>query len=134
MREDLSSHSPYGELVGTSIVRVDNTERTLEAAYYARHEFTNRIGIVSGGMLSAMLDSVTGLVALSMLPKDLMAAHTSLRVEYLRAAHPGRLIGRARVMEYTGRDIRSQGELFDSEGRMVARAEATLRVIRKEHG
>ncbi len=131
MREDLNSHSPYGELVGTAIVRVDRAEKTLEAAYEAKHEFTNRIGTISGGMLSAMLDSVTGLVALATLPDELTAAHTSLKIEYLRPAYPGRLLGRARVVEHKDRDIRSEGELVDSEGQIVARGEATLRVIRK---
>jgi len=131
MREDLNGQSPYGELIGTSIGRVDSAEKTLEVTYEAKHDFTNRIGTISGGMLSAMLDSVTGLVALAALPDELTAAHTSLKIEYLRPAYPGRLVGRARVVGHKDRDIRSEGELVDSDGQMVARGEATLRVIRK---
>ncbi len=132
MREDLEGHSPYGELVGTTIVSVDTDARAIEVGYEAKPEFTNRIGTISGGMLSAMLDSVTGLGALVALPEDLTAAHTSLKVQYLRAALPGRLTGRGRVVEYADRDIRSEGELLDAEGTTVARGEATLRVLRKK--
>jgi uncharacterized protein (TIGR00369 family) len=132
MRKDLQGHSPYGELVGTTIVSADEDARTIEVGYEAKHEFTNRIGTISGGMLSAMLDSVTGLAALVALPEDLTAAHTSLKVQYLRPANPGRLTGRARVVEYADRDIRSEGELLDAEGTTVARGEATLRVLRKK--
>ena len=97
MRKDLHGHSPYGELIGTTILSADAEGKAIEVAYEAREEFTNRIGTISGGMLSAMLDSVTGLAALVALPEELTAAHTTLRVEYLRPVRPGRLTGRARV-------------------------------------
>jgi uncharacterized protein (TIGR00369 family) len=134
MRKNLTIRSPWGELIGTTVVRVDDDERALEVEYQAKHEFTNRIGTISGGMLSAMLDSVTGLAALAILPDDLFAAHTSLQVEYLRPAKPGKLIARAKVLEHKNRDIRARGELVDLEGRIVARGEATLRVLRKRRG
>ncbi len=132
MRRDLHGHSPYGELIGTTILSADAEGKAIEVAYEAREEFTNRIGTVSGGMLSAMLDSVTGLAALIALSEDLTAAHTTLRVEYLRPVRPGRLSGRARVVEHGDREIRSQGELIDGDGMTVARGEATLRILRKK--
>ena len=133
MREDLHRHSPYGQMMGTSILDADADAKTIEVSYEARHEFTNRVGTISGGMLSAMLDSVTGLAALVALPEELTAVHISLKVVYVRPVRPGTLTGRARVVEHTDRDIRSQGELLDAEG-TVARAEATLRVLRKKRG
>ena len=132
MRKDLHGHSPYGELIGTTILSADAEGKAIEVAYEAREEFTNRIGTVSGGMLSAMLDSVTVLAALVALPEELTAAHTTLRVEYLRPVRPGRLTGRARVLELGEREIQSQGELIDGDGTTVARAEATLRILRKK--
>lgn len=132
VRRDLHAHSPYGELVGTTILRADEEAKSIEVGYEAKEAFTNRIGIIAGGMLSAMLDSVTGLAALVALPEDLVAAHTSLKVEYLGPVHPGRLTGRARVVEHADRDIRSVGELVDAEGRTVARGEASLRVFRSK--
>jgi len=132
MRKDLHGHSPYGELIGTTILSADAEGKAIEVAYEAREEFTNRIGTISGGMLSAMLDSVTGLAALVALPEELTAAHTTLRVEYLRPVRPGRLTGRARVLELGEREIQSQGELIDGEGTTVARGEATLRILRKK--
>ena len=132
MRKDLHGHSPSGELIGTRILSADAEGKAIEVAYEAREEFTNRIGTVSGGMLSAMLDSVTGLAALVALPEELTAAHTTLRVEYLRPVRPGRLTGRARVLELGEREIQSQGELIDGDGTTIARGEATLRILRKK--
>ena len=75
---------------------------------------------------------MTGLVANQELPDDVVAVHSSLSVEYHRPAKPGRLLGRGEVIDRTGRDIRSRGELFDDEGTRVASALATLRIIRWE--
>jgi len=130
MRKDLHGHSPYGELVGTRIVDADEKGRAVEVTYQARKEFTNRLGTVSGGMLSAMLDSATGLAALVALPEEAAAAHTELRVEYLRPVHPGPLAGRARAIDLGDRDIRSCGELIDTAGNTVARGKAPLRILR----
>ncbi len=131
MRTDLEGQSPFGDLVGRTIVKADAAAKTVEAAYEAKPEFTNRIGTVAGGMLSAMLDSVTGLAALVALPETLGAVHTSLSVEYLQPARAGRLLGRARVVAQLERDIRCEGELVDAEGTIVARANASLRTVRK---
>ena len=132
MREDLHGHSPYGDLVGTKIVSADPTTGTIVVEYVARQDFTNRIGIVSGGMLSAMLDSVTGLAALVSLPNELVAVHTTLQIEYVRPARPGPLTGSAEVVEQSDREIRSRGELTAPDGTTIARGEATLRIRSKK--
>jgi len=131
MRRNLDTHSPYSELIGRTIVSTDPEGKAIEVSYEAREQFTNRMGTVSGGMLSAMLDSVTGLAALIALPEGLTAVHTTLRVEYLRSVRPGRLTGQARVISTGDRDIQSQGELIDTSGTTVARGPATLRILRK---
>ena len=88
MRKDLQGHSPYGALIGTTILNADADAKEIEVGYEARNEFTNRIGTISGGMLLVTLDSVTGLAGLVALPEDRTAVHPSLKVEYLRPAHP----------------------------------------------
>jgi len=132
MQRTLDAHSPYGELIGRTILSTDAEGRAIEVSYEAREEFTNRMGTVSGGMLSAMLDSVTGLAAMLVLPEELTAVHTTLRVEYLRSVRPGRVTGRARVISTGDREIQSHGELIDASGTTVARGEATLRILRQK--
>jgi uncharacterized protein (TIGR00369 family) len=129
-----ASHSPFGELLGRRVLNVDSDGRRVEVTYEAGPEFTNRNGSVAGGALAAMLDSLTGLVAVAGLADGVTAVHTSLRVEYLKRARCGELRGRAHVVEQVDRDIRCLGELHDAEGALVARAEATLRVVRTPGG
>ena len=131
MRRNLDMQSPYSELIGRTMLSTAPEGKAIEVSYEARAEFTNRMDTVSGGMLSAMLDSVTGLAALIALAEELTAVHTTLRVEYLRPVRPGRVTGRARLISTGDRDIQSQGELIDVSGTTVARGEATLRILRK---
>ena len=130
MRTDLQRQSPFGKVIGTDVARIDPARREIEVRYQARSEFTNRIGTVAGGMLSAMLDSSTGLAALAVLPEGTFVVHTLLRVEYLRPASCGILTATARVVEQSDRDIDTESELRDAEGVVVARGTATLRVLR----
>ena len=131
MRQDLHGHSPCGELLGTKILDVAADGDAIELGYEAGADFTNRLGNVAGAMIAAMLDSVTGLAALASLPEDRVAVHTALQVEYLKPARPGRMTGRGQVVERTDRDVRSRGELLDDDGVLVARAEASLRILQK---
>ena len=56
------------------------------------------------------------------------APTADLHVQFLRPAHPGRLIGRGRVVR-RGRDIAFlAGELLDEAGQIVAAATATAQI------
>ncbi len=128
---DTQRNSPYGDLVGTEILASDPERGTIEVAYLADARFANRIGTVAGAMIAGLLDAVTGLVANLDLADGRVAVHTQLAVAYHLPATPGRLTGRGHVVAREDRDIRSCGELFDGEGKPVATATATLRVIRE---
>jgi len=129
MREDLNRQSPFGKLVSTNVIRADPARRAIEVQYEARPEFTNRIGTVAGGMLSAMLDSSTGLAALAVLPEGTFVVHTALHVEYLNPASPGVLVATARILSQIDRDMQTESELSDPDGVIVARGRATLRIL-----
>jgi uncharacterized protein (TIGR00369 family) len=132
MRKDLHAHSPFGKLLGSEIVRVDSDAGEIEIHYEARPEFTNRMGTVAGGMLAAMLDGLTGLAGLAVLSDDTRVATTSLSVEYLRPAPADEpIVGLGRVVERDERDLRTRGELRNGVGQVVARGEATLRILRR---
>jgi len=50
-------------------------------------------------------------------------------VEYLRPAALGPIRGIGRALEPRDRAIACEGELFDADGRLVARACAELRIV-----
>jgi len=134
MRQDLSRYSPFGEWLGRSVVRADAERREVEVHYQAPAEATNRIGTLAGGVLAAMLDSLTGLAALSALPDGVFAVHTALAIDYLRPAAAGVIRGFGRVLELAPPTVRCEGELRDAEDRVVARGRASLRIFPPRSG
>ncbi len=131
MQADLNRQSPFGKLIGTNVTRTDPTRREIEVRYEAKPDFTNRIGTLAGGMISAMLDSSTGLAALAVQPEHTFVVHTSLEVQYLKPASCGVLTATARVIEQTDREVQTKSELRDADGVVVARGRATLRILRR---
>jgi uncharacterized protein (TIGR00369 family) len=130
-----SSHlekiTPGAKLVGREILEVDSKTGVVRLAFFARPEFANRHGTVSGGYLAAMLDSATAAPILASLPEDLTIVTKDLRISFERPAPLGRLFGVGRVSKRNDREIHSEGELSDPEGNPVARATATFRTIRQ---
>jgi uncharacterized protein (TIGR00369 family) len=129
MRNGLTRHSRFGDWLGKEVVSVDAEQRTVEVRYQPREEATNRFGTLAGGALAAMLDSLTGLAALEVLPEGTAAVHRALAVDYLRPAAPGSIRGIGRVREQDERAIACEGELFDADGQLVARGRAELRIV-----
>ena len=130
----LTGHSRFGSWLGTEVLAVDAGERTVEVRYQPRDEATNRFGTLAGGVLAAMLDSLTGLTALAALAEGAAAVHRALSVDYLRPAALGPIRGVGRALEQTERTISCEGELFGPDGALVARARAELRVVSPRTG
>ncbi len=123
--------TPGAELVGREVLDVDSETGAVRLAFVAKPEFANRHGKVSGGFLAAMLDSAAAAPILASLAEDLTIVTTELRVSYERPAPLGPLFAVARIAERGDREIRSEGELSDPEGRILARATATFRILQR---
>ena len=87
-------------------------------------------GVVQGGFLAAMLDDTMGPALVATLEPDQFAPTLELKVNFLRPARPGRLVGIGRVVHRGGTIAFLAGELQDSDGRVLATATATARIVR----
>jgi uncharacterized protein (TIGR00369 family) len=82
----------------------------------------NPRGDVQGGFVAAMLDDTMGPALVSMSGGTLMPRSIDLNVSFIRPVKPGRVIGRGRVVK-AGRSVAFlEGELFDEQGMLLARA------------
>ncbi len=125
----LQAPTPAATLLGRVVLDVDATTRTVRLGFTGRPEFLNRHGTVQGGFLAAMLDSTTAVAVLATLAEAETVVTTELSVSYLRPAAPGALTGVGRVLERGDRDARSEGEILDASGRVLARGTASLRIV-----
>ena len=129
-RNALDQSTPAAKLVGREVLEVDTERGTARLGFVARPEFTNRHGTVSGGFLAAMLDSTTAAPVLAALPEQLTVVTTDLHVSFERPARVGPLAGLGRVTHEDEREFRSEGELSNPDGEVVARGSATFRIVR----
>jgi uncharacterized protein (TIGR00369 family) len=118
--------------LGWSLVSVDPDQGTIEVAFQAPPAFTNPVGVIQGGFLAAMLDDTLGPALVATLPPGHFAPTLELKVSFLRPARPGRLTGTGRIVHRGGTIAFLEGALRDDEGRLVATATATARVVRSD--
>jgi uncharacterized protein (TIGR00369 family) len=120
---------PAAVLLGWKLVAVDPERGTIRVAFEARAEFLNPMGTVQGGILTAMLDDTMGPAAAAHLGGEAFCQTLELKTSFLRPAKPGPLYGEGRVV-HRGRDVVFvEGRLEDADGRLIATATATARVV-----
>ena len=122
-----SKSAPSGSrTLGFHMVRVSQADREVEVAFDARADLLcNLMGQIQGGYLCAMLDecmSVAGMVASGMTS---VMPTLEMKTSFLRPALPGSLRGVGRIVKWGKTVAFAEGELYDPEGRLLAKASAT---------
>jgi uncharacterized protein (TIGR00369 family) len=116
---------PATETLGFTVVRVDQAKMEIEAACEGRPEFCNPAGQIQGGFLMAMLDetmSVSAVVASNM---TAFVPTLEMKTSFLRPALPGPIKVIGRVAKWGRQICFLEGELYDAEGRLLAKATST---------
>ena len=123
---------PCATLLGLDILEAEPNGGRVKIAFVARPEFCNAAGNVQGGFLSAMLDDCMGPAVLIATNAAAFPSTIGLNVQFLAPAKPGKLVGKARVVQL-GKTIGFvEGELEDPDGKPIARATASVRLTALE--
>jgi uncharacterized protein (TIGR00369 family) len=91
----------------------------------------NPIGVVHGGLVCALLDTVAGCAVHTTLPQGMAYTSIELKVNYLRPVHAtnGPLTAVGSVVKPGRRVAFAEGEVRDAAGRVVATATSSLLVF-----
>jgi len=91
----------------------------------------NPIGVVHGGLVCTLLDTVAGCAVHTTLPAGFGYTSIELKVSYLRAVREasGPLTAIGRVIKPGRRVAFAEGEVLDAAGRIVATASSSLLVF-----
>ncbi len=122
-----SKNQPAGSrTLGFHMLKVNQAERMVEVAFDARAELlANPMKQVQGGYLCAMLDECMSVACQVASGMTSVAPTLEMKTSFFRPAMPGMLRGVGRVAKW-GRTIAfTEGELYDAEGRLVAKATGT---------
>ena len=112
------------DITGLEEGRVEFTCAVDESVY-------NPIGVVHGGLVCTMLDTVAGCAVHSTLPQGVGYTSIELKVTYLRAVtrDSGRLTAVGTVVKPGRRVAFAEGQVLDAAGRVVATASSSLLVF-----
>ena len=122
-----SKNQPTGsQTLGFRITAVSQAEKTVEVEFEAKPELLlNPMKQVQGGYLCAMLDECMSVACMVASGMTHVAPTAEMKTTFFRPAMPGKLKGIGRVAKW-GRTIAfTEGELYDGEGRLLAKATGT---------
>jgi uncharacterized protein (TIGR00369 family) len=120
---------PAAATLGFKLLEIDAEKGTIRVQFEAREQFLNPLGNVQGGFLCAMLDDTLGPALVATLPKDHFAPTIELKVNFIKAAKPGVLVGTGRVVSRGATIAFLSGELSTERDELIATATATARIV-----
>lgn len=122
-----TKNQPTGsQTLGFRMVSVSQEKMEVEVAFDARAELlANPMKQVQGGYLCAMLDECMSVACMVASKMTAVAPTAEMKTSFFRPAIPGELKGIGRVVRW-GRTLAfTEGELYDADGRLVAKATGT---------
>jgi uncharacterized protein (TIGR00369 family) len=110
---------------------VELAEGRVEFSCVLDESVYNPIGVVHGGLVCTLLDTVAGCAVHTTLPQGMAYTSIELKVNYLRAVHAtsGPLTAVGTVVKPGRRVAFAEGEVRDAAGRVVATATSSLLVF-----
>ena len=122
-----TKNQPTGsQTLGFRMLSVSQEKMQVEAAFEGRAELhANPMKQIQGGYLCAMLDEVMSVACMVASGMTMVAPTLEMKTSFFRPGMPGPMRGVGRVVRW-GRTIAfTEGELFDGEGRLLAKATGT---------
>jgi uncharacterized protein (TIGR00369 family) len=122
-----TKNQPTGsQTLGFRLVGVSQADKSVDVEFEAKAELLlNPMRQVQGGYLCAMLDECMSVACMVASGMTAVAPTLEMKTSFFRPAMPGQLRGVGRVVKW-GRQIAfTEGELYDPEGRLLAKATGT---------
>ncbi|MEM7664921.1 MAG: PaaI family thioesterase [Pseudomonadota bacterium] len=121
--------SPSAELMGSEFVSFDADKGELTTRFTPPPSFASPRGAVQGGLIAGFLDEVMGGALLAVTDDSehgqKLPLNLDMKLSFMRMVPLGPIIAKGRVVKAGKRVAFLEGELFDEEGRLLARATST---------
>lgn len=122
-----TKNQPTGsQTLGFRMVAVSQAEKRVEVEFEARAELLlNPMKQIQGGYLCAMLDECMSVACMVASGMTHVAPTAEMKTSFFRPAMPGKIRGVGKVLRFGSRVAFTEGELYDPEGRLLAKATGT---------
>ena len=122
-----TKNQPTGsQTLGFRLVAVSQADKSVEVEFDAKAGLLlNPMKQIQGGYLCAMLDECMSVACMVASGMTAVAPTLEMKTSFFRPAAPGKLRGVGRVLKWGRQVAFTEGELFDPEGRLLAKATGT---------
>jgi uncharacterized protein (TIGR00369 family) len=122
-----TKNQPTGsQTLGFRMVAVSQAERSVEVEFDAKAELLlNPMKQIQGGYLCAMLDEAMSVACMVASGMTAVAPTLEMKTSFFRPGAPGKIRGIGRVVKWGRQVAFTEGELYDPEGRLLAKATGT---------
>ena len=134
----LTSISKSSITLGFQLLELDVKAGTARVQFEGKPEFANPTGYIQGGMQSAMLDDVMGMIGMLKIGPKAMASTIDLHVHFLRPVRQGKIevVARDEVVDEIVRTIEEHAHTGEQgDGKIfVLPMEEAIRIRTEERG
>lgn len=131
MREYFGVRIPFADFCGLEPVSYGGGEAAFALQLEPQHE--NSLGMAHGGLVLTMLDLALSAAARSNLDGESTVMTIDMQASFLAPAR-GRLLAKGRTVRAGRSIIFAEGDLFDGDGALCARATGVFRPTPKKSG
>jgi uncharacterized protein (TIGR00369 family) len=120
-------NQPTGsQTLGFRMLAVDQATKSVEVEFDAKAELLlNPMKQIQGGYLCAMLDECMSVACMVASGMTAVAPTLEMKTSFFRPGIPGKLKGVGKVVKWGRQVAFTEGELYDAEGRLLAKATGT---------
>jgi uncharacterized protein (TIGR00369 family) len=120
---------PSASLIGFSVTEVDEGRVVMRLAPHEYHYNPN--GMMHGGILATLLDSVMGCAVHTTLPKGRAYTSLEIKVNFVRAVtnDSGELAAEGKIVHGGRQSAVAEAKMVDAKGRLCATASTTCLVF-----
>ena len=122
-----TKNQPTGsQTLGFRLVSVSQATRSVEVEFDARAELLlNPMKQIQGGYLCAMLDEAMSVACMVASGMTAVAPTLEMKTSFFRPGAPGKIKAIGKVVRWGRQVAFTEGELFDPQGRTLAKATGT---------
>jgi uncharacterized protein (TIGR00369 family) len=122
-----TKNQPTGsQTLGFRMVSVSQADRSVEVEFDAKAELLlNPMKQIQGGYLCAMLDEAMSVACMVTSGMTAVAPTLEMKTSFFRPGAPGKIRGIGRVVKWGRQVAFTEGELYDPDGRLLAKATGT---------
>ena len=117
--------SPSAILMGSEFVSYDEGAEVVTVRYTPPPSFASPRGAVQGGLIGGFLDEVMGTALLAATGGKLLPLNLDMNMTFARMVPLETITAKGRVIRVGRRIAFLEGELFDKNGKLLARATST---------